>query len=405
MPAKFPLALATMVCLLLCATGSQLWSSLSWGHESFQMTEWLINYSGGFVRRGLAGTLLMFLSETTGLPANHIAIAFSATTCLALVIWLLRRAAPSTPAILILSCVLAGFPAYQDGIVRKDCLGLLVLVFCSSLATANGNSIFRMIGINAAAILAILIHETWVFYSIPALVLLRRPSDERVSFSMAFLRSAGMIPALASFGLVAMYHGTPEVAKAIHQSWMPLWQSIGSTVNVPETPTAAIAGIGWTSQQGMHLSLYLFQTGWYQPTAWLMVIFISFFLCVWFHERDETGEAAQTGSKSVMAALLVFQFAWISPLFLLGVDWGRWLFFWLVSSVILRTLGFRPPQWMEDWTGRLLNALRMHAFFSRFRAPDWILLLFGFPVCWSMLNFVTAGPLLRHLYSVVSCFR
>jgi hypothetical protein len=394
-----------MAVLLLCAAANQLWSARLWGHESFQMTEWLINYSGGFVRRGLAGTLFMFLSETTGLHANHIAIAVSAISYFILVIWLLRRAAPSTPAMLILSCVLVGFPAYQDGIVRKDCLGLLSLVLCSSLAIANGKTTMRMIGINAAACLAILIHETWAFYSIPALVLLRRPSDERVTASKVFLRSAGMIPALSCFGLVAMYHGTPEVAKAIHQSWMPLWQSIGPTVNVPETPTAAIEGIGWTSQQGMHLSLYLFQTGLYQPMAWLMVIIISFFLCVWFHGRDETGEAALTGSKSVIAGLLVFQFAWISPLFLLGVDWGRWLFFWLVSSVILRTLGYRSPQWMEDLTARLLRALRMDAFFSRFRAPDWILLLFGFPVCWSMLNFVTAGPLPRHLYTVFSTLR
>jgi hypothetical protein len=394
-----------MVALLLCATANQLWSARLWGHESFQMTEWLINYSGGFVRRGLTGTVIMFLSRATGLQANYIVIAISASTYLALVIWLLRRAVPSTPAILLLSCVLVGFPAYQDGIVRKDCLGLLVLVFCSSLAAANGTALTRIIGINAAACLAILVHETWAFYTLPALVLLRRPSDESVSASKVFLRSALLIPAWVSFGLVAMYHGTPEVAKAIHQSWMPLWQSIGSTVIIPETPAAAMEGIGWTSQQGIHLSLYIFQTGLYQPMAWLMVIIISFFLCIWFQEIDKSGGADQIESKSAIAALLVFQFASISPLFILGVDWGRWLFFWLVSSIILRTLGYRAPRWLENFIGRLLKAMRMDTFFSRFRAPDWILLLFGFPVCWSMLNFLTAGPLLRHLYSVVSCFR
>jgi hypothetical protein len=405
MPAKFPLALAMMVCLLLCATVSQLWAALSWGHDSFQMTEWLINYSGGFVRRGLSGTILQEFSQITGIQANHLAIAVSLVSYLGLAYWLIRRASPTIPAIFILSCVAIGFPAYQDGIVRKDCFGLLVLIFCSSMAAGRRAPWVRVLGINAAACVALLIHETWAFYSIPALILLTRPSDEPVTAGNALARAMSLIPAMACLGFTVVYHGTPDVAKAIHQSWMPLWRSIGSTAHIPDTPCAAIDGIGWTSQQGMHLSLHLFQTGWYQPVAWLIVILISFFLCVWFSGRDCNRDDDRTGGKAGMAALLVFQFASISPLFILGVDWGRWLFFWLVSSIILRTLGYRSPRWLEKCVGRIMVAMKAEVFFSRFRAPDWILLLFGFPVCWSLFNFITASPLIRHLYLLGSYFR
>jgi hypothetical protein len=394
-----------MVCLLVSATISQLWSSLSWGHDSFQMTEWLINYSGGFVRRGLAGTILMEFSRATGVQANHLAIAVSLVSYLTLGIWLLRRAAPSMPAIVILSCVAIGFPAYQDGIVRKDCFGLLIFILCASFASGRSAPWIRFAVVNAAACVAILIHETWAFYSIPALILLRRPCDETVTAGNALARATSLIPALAGLGLTVAFHGTPEVAKSIHQSWMPLWTSIGSGGDIPEAPAAAIEAIGWTSRQGMHLSLYLFKTGWYQPMAWLIVTVISFSLCVWFSERDSNRDDDQSGGKSAMAALLLFQLASISPLFVLGVDWGRWLFFWLVSSIILRTLGYCAPQWIENSVRGILGVMKVDVFLSRFRAPDWILLMFGFPVCWSIFNFIIASPVIRHLYLIGSHFR
>jgi hypothetical protein len=50
-------ALVILVGLLLWAFASQLLAALSWGHDSYQLTEWLINYAGGFVRRGLPGWL------------------------------------------------------------------------------------------------------------------------------------------------------------------------------------------------------------------------------------------------------------------------------------------------------------------------------------------------------------
>ena len=65
------------VVLLFGAIINHIRKSLVWGHDSWQITEWLINYAGGFVRRGLPGEALYYLSAKLGIQANHIAIAVS----------------------------------------------------------------------------------------------------------------------------------------------------------------------------------------------------------------------------------------------------------------------------------------------------------------------------------------
>ena len=96
MPNKSPSpALLVLIALLIGSIVRQVAAAASWGHGSFEMTEWLINYSGGFVRRGLPGTLIGTLSEATGLRANLIVIITSLACYLTLAAWLLRRAMES----------------------------------------------------------------------------------------------------------------------------------------------------------------------------------------------------------------------------------------------------------------------------------------------------------------------
>ena len=40
--------------------------------EPWQMGDWLLNYSSGFVRRGLSGELFLALAAVTGLEIKHV---------------------------------------------------------------------------------------------------------------------------------------------------------------------------------------------------------------------------------------------------------------------------------------------------------------------------------------------
>lgn len=384
--------------LLFCAIGTQLWAALSWGYQSYQMTEWLINYAGGFVRRGLPGVLIGWVSDISGVQANYLVILISLVCYLSLTLWLLRRATRVFPAALILSCIVMGFPAYQDSIIRKDCLGLLLLLGCLQVDASKLPRILTMILVNLLAGLAILSHESFVFYAIPAFILLGKRDHQPHSLPTVLRRSLILLPAAGVFLLTVVHHGTPEIAQQVHESWMPLWQSIDAG-NVPiEGPAASIKALGWTTSQGLSLSLYMFSTGFYQPTAWLMVYAISFGLIVLFtgHFRSTT-LSSSLEAKTRIISLLLFQLLFISPLFILGVDYGRWLFFWVVSSMMLLTMNRQAPDWLESFVACQLNRPLMRRQFEQIPIKEWYLLLFGVPVCWNLHAFIVASPLMRHL--------
>jgi len=387
-----------MVCLLLWAVGVQMRAALSWGHDSWQLSELLINYAGGFVRRGLIGALLGLVAGVTGIQANHLAIGTGLVSYGLLVGWFLRRSTRMFPAVLILSCIALGFPAYQDSIIRKDCLGLLLLLGCLNADDSRLARPLKGVTINLIAGLSILSHEAFAFYALPALVLFTRGGQQPLTGIGLLRRCLLVLPAAGCFALASCYHGTPEVARAVNASWIPLWRAIDPGISHPEIPAASIQALGWTSGQGLSLGLNLLTSGFYQPLAWAALFAVSFALVVLFTGRDaDARDPDVVDARIRIAAILLAQFLFIAPLFLLGYDYGRWLFFWVAGSMMLHTAGRRAPRWLESRVARLFVKARLNELCARVPAKDWYLLLFGVPVCWNLYSFIFASPVVRHL--------
>ncbi len=405
MSTRFSPSLALLSGLLVFTIVIQLRSTLSWGHENYQITEWLINYAGGFVRRGLPGELIWHLSKLTGIQANYLAIFAGFACYLALVAWFLRRATPTFPASILLSCIILGMPAYQDVIVRKDCLGLLLLLGCVSLDRSKLPRSAAILCINVLACLAVLAHEAFMFYVIPALILFSAREREPLNRLRIIRRSLALLPVVGCFLFTTWYHGTPAIAKAVNDSWLPLWQVIAPGNPHISEPAAAIQALGWTSAQGFSLSYYLLTTGFYQPLAWAMVFMVSFVLFVLYTNRDADRNSHPAMEMRIqVTAMLLAQLVFISPLFLLGVDYGRWLFLWVASTIIFHTSGIRVPVWLESLVAAAFRRARVSVLIEKVPARDWYLLFFGVPVCWNMHNFLVAGPVPRHLEFILSWF-
>ena len=103
---------------------------ISWAYgniNSWQITEWLISYDGGFVRRGIGGEIVKILSSTFELSPPLIIIILSVISWLALVFFIFQLSRDLIPSYLILSPVFLGMPIYADFLHRKDVLGLLLL--------------------------------------------------------------------------------------------------------------------------------------------------------------------------------------------------------------------------------------------------------------------------------------
>lgn len=398
-PPRFDPIAALLALLLAVATWNQVRAAAAWGPESWQMTEWLIHYADGFVRRGLAGSVLLGLSGWTGIQANHLVIATSLACHVTLVAWLLRRATRMLPVAVLLSAMMAGFAPLQDCLVRKDSLGLLCLVGCLAIRDRVGRPWLRIAGVNLIACLAILVHESFAFFGLAALVLAREPdADPSDGIRATLRRGLALLPAVACLGLTARFHGTEETSLAIHRNLMPLWEAIDPASPVPAAPTAAIDAISWTLREGIGLTLPIYRSGPYQSAMWAMVFTTTFVLLLWFaRQHPEPAKPLQRRDLARWASLLLFQLACITPLFVLGIDYGRWLCLWTTGAAILAATGRGAPAWFEQRIARAIATIRLHAWLDAIPAQRWILLVFGVPVCWSLRNFLTAGPLVRQL--------
>lgn len=373
----------------------QLPAALHPGQDSWGLTDWLVNYAGGFVRRGLAGTIISWVSEIGRIPAHHLAIALSLTSYGLLTCWLIKNTRNQFSPALILSCVMMGFPAFQHALIRKDCLLLLFFIASFKIILSRFPESIKWLLVNLCACTAILMHETFAFFSIPALVLCKHPK-----LAIPPLRRlAALIPSIACFGLATWRHGSTQIAEAIHQSWMPLWkQSCLSPIDY-QRPFATIGSIGWSPSEGISMTGGLLETGFYQPMAWTLVASLSFVIVLAFVRNADDGE-----SRHRLAGLLLFQLICISPLFLLGIDYGRWIFFCITSSVIMLSLGFTTPEPITSTLNHipLRAGGRIDRILGWIRFREMILLTFGVPILWSARNFLTASPLGRLIDSIVA---
>lgn len=377
--------------LLFIEVVLQVRSAFSWGPESWPLTDFLIDYSGGFVRRGLPGSLVWWVSSLTGIQANHIVIFFGFFAFLLLFVWMLSRLRGNFHPALLISCVALGIPAYQDGILRKDCLGLLVMIFAATVISENRPRGALLLAV-AASTAAVLSHETFFFYGVAGLILLRAPDTGYSSLASIFRRLLFFGPAFAAFIASILWHGDEEVVRSIQHTWSHLWQeSGGAKVPVGE----AFKALGWTKAEGMHVGASVFLSGWYQTTAWCLVYGMSFMLVLLF-VQDNQKTAEDICDRARMATILMVQLVLISPLFILGMDYGRWLFFWVVSSMTLLYAGFRGPSRIEGFFHRVIIRIEsnLHGGFLSRLAPmrAWLLFFFGVPTCWNAVNFMTASP-------------
>lgn len=391
-----PRALALFLfSMLIIATADHLWRSLSWSHTSWQLTEWLINYAGGFVRRGLTGEAFYHLSKATGVAANHLAIAFSLAIYLAFSIYFFNTAAQIYHPIVIASPLLIGAPAFQDFIVRKDVLILALFAISIKIATSTSISrsgLFKAFLLSVLSATAVLIHESFFFLTLPPvfLILKNLPNPHQKRLLHTFIVALVMGSLVGTFVAVTIFKGSSDVALAIHQSWLPLWREIDLIDCCNATPAGAIDAIGWSTSKGLSLSASLlttFASGIYVPAVWLALIAISYWLMV------QLANFSDTRSIKRLSITLLLMLLCVSPLFVLGWDFGRWIFLWLISSVILFTEEGWKCSYAPTSIVGLANMLVTRYWFS-FNPPAWTILLYGAPVCcWSIYNQIHSSPL------------
>lgn len=362
--------------------------SLAW--PPYPFSDWLINYEGGFIRRGLFGHLLHV--NANGNPSlnlvNHVVFTNYAALCtlLFLVVLLSRAVTPALSALLVL--VPGGVYAMMMGsefFFRKEvlfevhlaavaCLFLAARRVRSPVVSAAFDLVSAML-LLAGSIVLPLVHEGFLFLSaIPASLMLFWMSSRWFPRQALTISAVYLCLIFLYFCLLAIFKGNDSAAEAI---WASLHPADRAMIGDGGNPRDAVAALGISLGSAVRFARTIITDGygWY----WVFIIVAS---AVYFAGLCQAvrGDArvALGWVGTVYAACLAASL----PLFLLTLDWGRWVSATNVSVAILVCAGeFKQPlpkmialpHWVariQSNRWRLVTILVLLLFGASFKVPE-----------------------------------
>jgi hypothetical protein len=306
--------------------------------NSWTVGEWLITYAGGFVRRGLPGSVIYNLADSIGLSPTYLIWAACLLLYLALA-WLVVSFCKGKfePSLLVSPLILLG-PVLGNNLVRKDIFMLVAYGLCLHIIRNRrrrgpGGKMATAALINMLSMVAILSHETYGFWALPSLAYVLSGQNQKPTITCGdCLRSlALLLPSIVVFCTCLLFRGSPMQARQIHESWQQLVPTIRSLGTLWDTnpPDGAIQAIGWSTSKALSLplsSLHEVSSGLWIPAVWMLTIYLCINLFV------GRGDPLTKAAKRMTA---LYQFLAILPLFIIGYDFGRWIFIWITSSALL----------------------------------------------------------------------
>jgi len=301
--------------------------------SSWNLGEWMIDYSGGFVRRGLAGAVLHSLLHLTGWSIFPVWASITVGLYLALCAWFLsislRSYAPAiwrfallfNPALLISVCDFGS-------ITRTDMFfvgGTLLNVCCCRHAlkfSFKGNELtqkfpFALVIAAATSTALALTHEGLVLFlwlplnlAVTGWTVLQRNEDRKYT---AILLSVAFAPSLAAIAASVRFHGSVASSVAICRSWRFAFHPICSPG--PGFPPT-LSTLTWNISQGTSLSLRY---------AWRFPLYLLLFALTGAVLALAIGRLRGSVRLDHLLVLFLLPFAASLPLYVLGEDWGRWM--------------------------------------------------------------------------------
>lgn len=365
------LAAITYSCFIL-AVVKNIVESFSYGSSSWAMSDLLINYQGGFVRRGLLGEVLFQFGQSSNLPINFIAVFVALSAFCFVVIYLIQNN-KNLPNFIIFSPVFIGSAAFGQFVIRKDFVLITLLILLIKQIIVESKTVKNHLLINLIIIVGTLIHEAFFFLSLGVILnywrLSKSPISELITnlLKIPSLLPLTMIPILAS--------GSPSVAWDINNSLIPTWEKIGGK-NCCDQPGATIESLGWDVSKALSLPMSVlndFSHGVWIPIGWLLTFLFPLFVVTRLLDVEN--------SKKFLQVFLI-QFLCFLPIFVIGWDYGRWGFLLLVSTLIIfNTLLTAAPEKREaNSNSRTLWS--------------WASLLTAMPICcWSLEIYVGSTPM------------
>lgn len=347
-------AIAVLLAVILMLRNTFLnihWFVYGEDYSSFRISDWLINYADGFIRRGLIGTLLLRFYLLFPHPIT-ITIAIILVLCfLGLLILILKVCREEKLSYALLPTTLFfGILIFPEnlGFVRRDHLSLILcyLIFYlytkSRLHEQNMQHWGYILSFYAFSALTLLIHEAAFFYTFPIIFLHYFISKYNISKKIfSSLKSTFLfsIPISAAFVPVILFNGDAESTRVIWESWLPLFQDFPR--GNPESPLYAggLEALSWQTLLTFKLHMmgvYGYKYFGFFPSFFIMIlIFLGvYYLFTNFNTLTLRKNLQDSVNKTALSNILILQFIFMIPLFtILSCDLGRTIPYWTISSL------------------------------------------------------------------------
>lgn len=328
LPSTWSALLARTVILGVLALAFSLQTRTQWrlieeGTQGFLIGDWTINYAGGVVRRGFAGWLLMLFAPeaASALPTLWvIQTMLYAVTFGVVVWWTIRLPDPMAWAPLLLSPAFLLFGLNDFGGTHRKEIIVFAGLFVLAESVRCGRAVIASTGIALFFFsIGVLSHEANIFFVMAFILLLKRAMDDGLVSKRTGGRIAAGFVAAATLGLVVavLAPGTVEQQHAICNDLLRRGFEAslcrGSLSYIGEPASGQVMRILVDALPGYAL---------YAVPA--MFALIPFMWSSWAQDNRR---------------LLFFAVAPILPLFLIAVDWGRWIMWAVVIGTVLTVVG------------------------------------------------------------------
>lgn len=311
------------------------------------ISEWLINYQAGFVRRGLMGEVLRQLNHPDPiLPfLNPIILSFYYAYVVIYISIYLQSKIRSWLVLIMGLLIPGGIFHMATGTLfypRKEILflihfGLLCLLYMRIQAAPYFGKSHNIIAFVSIAIiggvLLTLIHEPYLFMGYPVTALLffilhkENPNNRYAKWGLYTYLSM----MLGIFLLCSYYHGDFVTSQVIWDSYT-LSDRVSLAPVAPYTAAFATAGLGWSLAQHFSTIYGVYLTGTW--IIWLFFLFANALVLIYMTIKiqdaikrrayaDIVGSQVQTISSYLTYVLLAFCIS--LTMFLIASDYGRWI--------------------------------------------------------------------------------
>jgi hypothetical protein len=322
---------------------------LAW--NSWAYSEWLINYDGGFIRRGLSGALVDHRQSVPTLEVvNAVVFVTFAAFCL-LFWWVLGNAARSAAWAVVLALMVPNGPVhmalsneffYRKEIVFHVALGIHCILYRMIVdATSDARrALFSWLFFALLLVQTVvfpLFHEVYLFIAFPACWLLARQiaAIQPQRPAMRWLCHATVAISLAMMGVCAMFSGNQATVQRIWNS-LDLADRMMISPAAPDTPAGGIVAIGWSAintlgDAGKILISSQFWLWGFVAVGLGAVLVIVTSLRGRPHEPDDQSAWLLRRHLSQLWFLVLTSL----PMYLIAPDWARWLSATAMSYLLL----------------------------------------------------------------------